>query len=294
MSLTIVTHSGSFHSDDVFAIAALQLLHGSDISVVRTRDPAVLATADIVVDVGGEYAHTRARYDHHQPGAPVRENGIPYAGFGLIWRHYGETICGSRAVAERLEERLVIPIDAGDNGVVLAEPTQPPLAPVELHTIIGSFAPPWRSEQSKDDGFFAAVAFARDLLSRLIAREQAALAMDALVAETYAAADDPRILVFSEPVSALTAIAYPEVLLVVCPDDPQSNENWTATAVRVDHTGFASRVTFPDSWRGLRDADLAAVSEIPDAVFCHAAGFLFVAGSRAGALAAAAMVAEGK
>lgn len=289
--ISIATHSGSFHSDDVFAVAALQLLHGVEqVRVVRTRDQAVIAAADIVVDVGGEYDHERARYDHHQPGAPVRENGIPYAGFGLIWRHFGAEICDSREVALRLEERLVMPIDAGDNGVTLATPTRPPLLPFELHQIVRSYAPEWRSEKSKDDGFFAAVAFARELLERLISHERAALAQENLIRETYDAADDPRILIFTEPVSAHAAIAYSNVQLVVCPDDPQSNKNWTATAVRVDYTGFASHVSFPESWRGLRDAELAAVSGISDAVFCHTAGFLFVAGSYDGAHTAAQAV----
>ena len=32
----------------------------------RTRDPAVLDTCDIVVDVGAIYDETKQRFDHHQ------------------------------------------------------------------------------------------------------------------------------------------------------------------------------------------------------------------------------------
>lgn len=32
----------------------------------RSRDPAVLGTCDIVVDVGAVYDHEKKRYDHHQ------------------------------------------------------------------------------------------------------------------------------------------------------------------------------------------------------------------------------------
>ncbi len=35
-------------------------------TIVRTRDPAVLATCNIVVDVGGVYDPATHRYDHHQ------------------------------------------------------------------------------------------------------------------------------------------------------------------------------------------------------------------------------------
>ena len=87
---TVVTHSGNFHGDDVFAVAAFQLLLGVDeVQVIRTRDDATIEKGDYVVDVGGVYDHEQNRYDHHQPGAPVRENGIPYAAFGLMWKHYG-------------------------------------------------------------------------------------------------------------------------------------------------------------------------------------------------------------
>ena len=36
--------------------------------MVRTRDPAVLADLDIIVDVGGVYDPETHRYDHHQRG----------------------------------------------------------------------------------------------------------------------------------------------------------------------------------------------------------------------------------
>lgn len=34
----------------------------------RSRDPAVLDTCDIVVDVGAVYEESKQRFDHHQRG----------------------------------------------------------------------------------------------------------------------------------------------------------------------------------------------------------------------------------
>ena len=46
-----------------------------------------------------------------------------------------------------------------------------------------------------------------------------------------------------------------------------------------DRTGsFASRMDLPTSWAGLRDEGLAAVTGVPDSVFCHLN--LFIAGAR--------------
>lgn len=38
------------------------------VDLKRTRDPAVLNTCDIVVDVGGVYDEKTQRFDHHQRG----------------------------------------------------------------------------------------------------------------------------------------------------------------------------------------------------------------------------------
>ena len=44
----------------------------------------------IVYDIG------RGKYDHHQLNKRVRENGIPYAAFGLLWEEYGSHFLGEK------------------------------------------------------------------------------------------------------------------------------------------------------------------------------------------------------
>lgn len=285
---TVVTHSGSFHADDVFAVAAFQILLGKEnINVVRTRDEEVIAGADYVVDVGGVYDHDTKRYDHHQPGAPVRENGIPFAGFGLVWKHYGEEICGSADTAKYIEEQLCQPIDAGDNGVVLYELNEYKVKPFELYSFVSLFNPPWRSAESKDDQFMMAVDWARSVLERMVIKGKAAEEQHELIKQVYEVAADKQTLVFEEPVSMMSVIQYPEVEVVVSPDDLSVNDNWTATCVRKDFDTFESRVSFPATWAGLRDEELAVMSGLSDSVFCHKARFFYVGGSKESAIAAA-------
>jgi hypothetical protein len=50
--MLIVTHGGKFHADDAWAVAVLQALH-PEADLIRTRDQAIIDTADFVVDVGG-------------------------------------------------------------------------------------------------------------------------------------------------------------------------------------------------------------------------------------------------
>ena len=64
---TIGTHSGTFQADEALGCWMLrQTPTYRNSPVVRSRDPSVLDTCDIVIDVGGIYDHEKLRYDHHQ------------------------------------------------------------------------------------------------------------------------------------------------------------------------------------------------------------------------------------
>ncbi|MDE8682253.1 MYG1 family protein, partial [Blautia schinkii] len=74
---TAFTHRGKFHADDVFS-AALLLYLNPELTILRgNRVPEDFD--GIVFDIG------RGRYDHLQKDSRVRENGIAYAAFGLLW-----------------------------------------------------------------------------------------------------------------------------------------------------------------------------------------------------------------
>ena len=283
--IKIVTHGGSFHADDVFAVAAFQLLLGKEnVEVIRTRDDEVIATGDYVVDVGGVYDHETKRYDHHQPGALLRESGIPYAGFGLMWLHYGEEICGSVEVAEAIEEKLCVPIDASDNAVNIWQSGQFELAPLEWDDIVKT----WRSfddvDETMDGQFLKVVDVAREYLARTIKKQTLKLVDKARAERLYEAAEDPSIIISDEPVSRRWFIEKDDVNVVVHPRDDGS---WMAINVEKDKDTYETKVSFPKEWAGLRDEELAKVSGIADALFCHKNLYLFAAGSKESAIEAA-------
>lgn len=122
----VVTHNGVRHADDVAAVAALLILY-PNAEVVSTRDPVIIDRSDYAVDVGGVHDPERGRFDHHQRGgAGARDNGVPYASFGLVWNFYplAADILGTlhvpsehrREVHRMVDERLVQGIDAADCG----------------------------------------------------------------------------------------------------------------------------------------------------------------------------------
>lgn len=125
--VTIATHDGIFHADEVFALAVLKLYFEQEkknVQIIRTRDLEQIYQADMAVDVGGEYSKARNKFDHHQKQKPTgRKNGIPYASFGLIWKHFGKKITSNKKLWEAIERKLVTPVDALDNGVNLSTPS---------------------------------------------------------------------------------------------------------------------------------------------------------------------------
>lgn len=285
---TVVTHNGNFHPDDVFALATMQLYLGKDqIQIIRSRDEEVISKADWVIDVGEVYDVDSQLFDHHQNGAPVRDNGIPYAAFGLVWKEFGEKVSGSKEIAIYIEECLAQPIDAGDNAVSLYELDDKKVRPFELFTVVHSYRPVWGSDKNIDDCFLEAVDFARGLLERMIESSAAGLDRSELVEASYNAAEDKSIIVFEESVDRHMFIKYADVNVIVYKSDSSGVVKWKAEVVPVEYNSFESRVDFPASWGALREEELEQESGIKDSIFCHKGRFLFVAKTKEAALAAA-------
>lgn len=288
--MRVATHSGSFHADDVLAVAALSLLDEPGFEIVRTREPRQLAAADVRVDVGQRNDPASGDFDHHQRGgAGERPNGIRYASFGLVWRAYGVRLCdGSQEVADRLDEVLVQGVDANDTGQTISRPTIDQVQPFTVSHAIAAFNPNWdepASAADKDAAFAAAVELAAGIIRREIRSAAAQVRAAELVRGAIARADDPRLIELDQglPWHRELVPTAPEALFVVYPRE----HDWGVQAVPRVLGEFANRKDLPAPWAGLSDDELAAASGVADARFCHGARFMAVAGSRAGALALA-------
>ncbi len=294
--VTLVTHSGKFHSDDIFACAILSLVlekEGKKAKIIRTRDPEIIASGDYVFDVGGEHDPALRRFDHHQKGgAGARENGIPYAACGLVWKAFGATLCGDAVAADRIDKKLIQPIDAHDNGVSLVE-VKGDIRPYTIQDAFGSFIALSKEEESANDANFnMVVTFAKKILTREIFNSQYVVKFNATVKSLYENAADKRIIIFDENIPAEEVLmAYPEPLYMV---RPNTDGNWRVTGVNAKQFSFEMRHPFPIAWAGLRDDDMAKVSGVSDAVFCHNGRFLAVAKSREGAIRLAQLAVEHK
>ena len=262
--LTVVTHSGSFHADDVFSVAALKSILPA-FNLIRTRDVTIIEQADIVLDVGGIYAPESGRFDHHQRGgAGARDNGIPYSSFGLIWQKYGLEICdGDAAVADSVDGSLVSTIDAIDCGHV-----EGVAQGISLSQTISMFNPTWQESGDFDAGFNEAVAFAQRVLTRFIASAKGGIDAKSTVAQAIKEADDPRVIVLTQYMPWKTTVhsLSKEARYVIYPSE---TGQWRMQTVPVELGSFTDRKPLPQAWAGLSDKALQEVTGIDDAMFCH-------------------------
>ncbi len=282
--MDIVTHNARFHADDVFAAATILELHPRA-HLKRTREQSIIDAADIVFDVGNVYDVDKMRFDHHQAGgAGKRANDIPYASFGLVWKKFGEELCGSKVVAEAVDRKLVQAIDAMDNGIDLSDPRIEGLYPYTIQSITFTFGATWKEDpELNDTEFMELVGFARKILKREIKQAQDFLEAEKHVKAAYDEADDKRIIVLDNnyPWQSILTL-FSEPLYVVRPN--VQTKDWKVEAVPVKIMNYENRKKLPESWAGKRDKELAEVTGVPDAHFCHNGRFLAIARSKDGAL----------
>lgn len=186
-TITIATHDGVFHADDAMACAIVRSYYRLQcvcVRFVRTRDPQVIANADVAVDVGGVSDPEKGRFDHHQrEGAGRRgEDGVPYAAAGLVWRHYGHRLVDSARVFNTVDQVLIAPIDALDTG------TAPRVeGSFTFSSFIAILNTDWNDENGdgvgQDEKFLEAVSICETALNRAMARASSLDLAEAIVAE---------------------------------------------------------------------------------------------------------------
>lgn len=257
------THSGKFHADDVFSSALLRYVNPG---ITITRGNRVPEDYEgIVFDIG------RGRYDHHQRDSRIRENGVAYAAFGLLWEELGTEILGSEELAQKFDEAFVQPLDNNDN---TGEKN-------ELAALIGSFNPAWDANGGADEAFFQAVEVAEMILQHRFDRYLSNERADRRVAEILQEharkiasgeipEDEKNILVLPEFLPCQKQLKETDIAFVIFP----SNRGGYCIQPQKKEHSMNYKCSFPDTWLGLENEDLIQATGLPGASFCHKGGFL--------------------
>ncbi len=296
----LATHDSNFHTDDVFASAMLKTFFqfaDRTCKVTVTRNPVdspKLKTADIVYDIGRIYDPKTLRFDHHQSGgADTYTNGIKFSSVGLIWKHFGVSICAlhtesvtgklpSKKTAEAqaliVEKEVIRSIDAMDNGQLTHTLT---FDEIDLLTIdkyvfmckVGTASQGGSIEEKQknlDKTFFEVVKLVEGMIGRILTyavyKEQDSVA----AIKAYTKAKDKRIIIVDR-MYYFNFAHFPEPVFIVY---PHTRGGWGIQVVDKDEVGFDARIRFPKSWGGKFDAELEQISGIQGLTFCHNALFL--------------------
>lgn len=264
----LVTHSGRFHADEVFAISMVLMVEERQIT--RSRDEEVIKQADIVLDVGAEYDPERLRFDHHQNSfTEERSSGIPYATAGLIWRHYAKRIFNKKGLTgdyevnfatQWVDDKLIADIDAVDNGMYLEDPRP------SVSQIIAMMNESSDEPEKQEIAFKKAIELTTDILNNFI---KAAIKEAEVVVELEAYAKNVKngILILDKNLPFKDFItSHPEIKRVVY---PRSEEQFGVYC-----NGQENHL--PQRFRGLRDTELNEVTGLTDTIFCHKSGFMSV------------------
>jgi len=257
-----VTHGGKFHADDVFSAALLKILNPG---IKITRAFEVPENFDgIVFDIGlGEF-------DHHQKGAEIRENGVPYAAFGLLWREFGEKImlngCPPEQAAKEaahFDEKFIQPLDLDDNTG----------CGNQLAGVIGAFNPSWDSNESQDMCFTEIVEIATEILKKKIDGILSIQRARRLVETALADAKD-NIVILPRFAPWKSVLVQSDADFVVY---PSQRGGYSAQGVPVDTETKELKCSFPEEWAGKTADELRKLSGISTLTFCHKGRFIISA-----------------
>lgn len=249
------THGGKFHADDVFSAALLTYINPH---IKIERGFAVPENFDgIVFDIG------MGEFDHHQNDSLIRENGIPYAAFGLLWKEFGTLILGDDA--RKFDESFVEPLDLSDNTG----------SENQLAQIISMFNPVWDSNKSLDLAFQDAKKFALKILENYFTYSKSNERADLLLKEEIKKAQN-HILILSRFIPWKRAVMGTDLYFVIY---PSKRGGYCVQSISVDGVEGSMKIPFPVSWRGKEREELVKCTGINTLEFCHKSGFLIAVGN---------------
>ena len=295
--MLIATHGGKFHADDAWAVAVLKVLF-PEADIIRTREQARIDAADFAIDVGGVWDPASGRFDHHQKGFDgVRPSGVPYASAGLVWREYGARCVAALAerhtgelitdeaaqqIAYAIDADIVQYLDLSDVGVAKNAPGS-----YGLSAVVSGFNPGWLDEQRLGYGeavdtyrmgqFMRAVEFLTDIMGNAVRYRVGAMLAVTQVRQAEVLEDGKLLFLKNAalPWSSVVRKEMPKILFVI--SHSLTEGRYILHTVSVDTESFDARADLPAAWAGLREAELAAVTGVEDAVFCHTGRFIAAA-----------------
>ena len=289
----LITHGGTFHADEVMATVILAKILGDVVVYRASKMPEKVRDDVIVYDIG------YGQFDHHQRGGNgYRENDIPYAACGLIWKEFGYHLVKEHDNAyfiwKTMDVDLIQGIDAVDTGTL--PKTSYRAYPMSVPQSIFNFNPAWDSEEPADEAFLKAASFAEMVFDKTLEKVIARARAKEIVEEAIAKAEGnimvmERFAPWQKYIFTSQNEKAKEIQFVVFPSN-REGYNWQGVPVEIG--SYELRCQAPMEWRGLQDNELRKVTGVKTAIFCHQYGFIGSAETLEDAITMARLAIEAK
>lgn len=279
--MKIVTHDGTFHTDEVFAIALIKKFITSKVEVVRTRDENILNEAKedknvFVIDVGREYNFNKRNFDHHQREFNKTWNNedILFSSCGLIWdflkkRGYLKKV--SKFMLNNIEKKLIKKIDAHDNG--------------QCFWSLSNMIKICNREDNQEEDFNKALNIATTYIDNTFYQENNSDKLYSIFKEDLKKCENNEIFIssISNNSSFLKHLSQETSTLILIYEQKDSDNcsRWYSKAITKISSNNENKKTVisalaPESWRGLSSEELILKTGMKGSIFVHKTGYLCV------------------
>lgn len=273
-----ITHSGTFHTDEVFASVILSKVI-DNLVVARLSEAPENIEDKIVYDIGG------GKFDHHQLGGNgQREDGTLYSSCGLIWKEYGKLFLKKRnyenidELFEMIDKDLIEYIDANDNGDFPNIDTSYNF--VHLSKLISEFNSKWNEDIDNDINFIKAVNFADIIFENKLKSITSKFEAKVIIEKAIEKSENN--IMYLDKFAPWTEFLLnsnnekaKDILFVIF---PSNRDGFTIRCVPKELNTFENRKDFPEEWAGLKNEELKKATGIEGATFCH--NNRFIAGAK--------------
>ena len=235
-----------------------------------------------VYDVG------RGKFDHHKEDILKRNNGIPYAAFGLLWQEYGldllkkTNIENPEEVFIAIDRDFIEGIDADDNGVF--PKIEAPYSVKTVSDIIKIFNPSYESNQDSNTQFFRACSIAKTILTEEIIAQEAKVKAKKIVEEKIKKCKKKYLLLDEFLPYEDTLLSMEEANDIGFVIFPSNRGGYAIKTVPKSKEDRTYRIDVPEEYAGLEGKELEEKSGIKGLIFCHRTRFMMSTKSRTAAI----------
>ena len=286
------THSGIFHADDVFSTAFLiqyfKFAYGREFPIMRVPNWPLRADIEykpgaIVYDIG------MGKFDPHGE-LEFRENGVPYAAFGKLWREFGYNFVSKRFpdlpsidnawIFQKFDFTFVQGIDAIDNGTM--PKADYPAQATSVSTIIANMNPNWDEDDSTVESlcFYNAVEMADEIIDIVLNRLAASARAKSILSEGFSEVANKGTIMtlkqfcpWQEEVINGNYSCAKNILYILYPSK-RNPGSWKWQVVPTSVGSFDQRCHVPEGWCGKTGDELYDACGCLGATFVHKNGFL--------------------